>query len=133
MDDFAGFAYLVILIAENFKQQLQPLSGNDRCLVLIGRMIRLSRFCTSFSFLIITKAKQKSFGYRSPPLEARAIASTRWHFCTNCSQWPAVAYEEVKNPEHPPTDGLCPECLEKRKRKSCRWWEEIGKQPELNF
>jgi hypothetical protein len=22
-----------------------------------------------------------------------------------------VAYEEVKNPEHPPTDGLCPECF----------------------
>jgi hypothetical protein len=54
----------------------------------------------------------------------RAIASTRWHFCTNCSQWPAVAYEEVKNPEHPPTDGLCQECVEKRKRKHCRWWEE---------
>ena len=83
-----------------------------------------SRFCTSFSFLIITKVQQKSFGYRSPPLEARAIASTRWHFCTNCSQWPAVAYEKVKNPEHPPTDDLCPEYVEKRKRKRCRWWEE---------
>ena len=94
-------------------------------------MIRLSRFCTSFSFLIITKAKQKSFGYRSPPLEARAIASTRWHFCTNCSQWPAVAYEEVKNPEHPPTDDLCPEYVEKRKRKRCRWWEESASNRRL--
>ena len=50
-------------------------------------------------------------------------SSTRWHFCTNCSHWPAVAYEEVKNPEYPPIDAFCPECIEKRARKNCRWWE----------
>jgi hypothetical protein len=29
----------------------------------------------------------------------------------------------VKNPEHPPIDGFCPECIEKRTRKNCRWWK----------
>ena len=44
--------------------------------------------------------------------------SDTWHFCRNCSNWPASDYDERSRK---PTSGeLCNQCLAKRRAGDCR-------------
>jgi hypothetical protein len=40
-----------------------------------------------------------------------------WHFCSNCSKWPASDYDEQVNP--PMFGELCNECKAKRRDGTC--------------
>jgi hypothetical protein len=44
--------------------------------------------------------------------------SDSWHFCSNCSGWPADNYEEQAMA--PGTGELCNECRVKRREGNCR-------------
>ena len=41
-----------------------------------------------------------------------------WHFCTNCTDWPAVDFEEEKT-EHAPSEDVCPQCIQKQTEGTC--------------
>lgn len=38
----------------------------------------------------------------------------KWHFCSNCSDWPKSHYIEIHHPEHLLKGSLCLECVTKR-------------------
>jgi hypothetical protein len=40
-----------------------------------------------------------------------------WHFCSNCSNWPAINYDEQISP--PMFGELCNECKAKRRDGTC--------------
>lgn len=47
----------------------------------------------------------------------RRKGNDTWHFCTNCSNWPASGYDAQTNK---PTSGeFCNECLAKRDNGTC--------------
>lgn len=48
----------------------------------------------------------------------RLRGSDTWHWCTNCSRWPALNYEEQTS--RPPNGELCNECKAKEAAGSCR-------------
>jgi hypothetical protein len=48
----------------------------------------------------------------------RKKGSETWHFCANCSNWPAGDYEEQVTA--PSTGELCNECRAKRLERNCR-------------
>jgi CheY-like chemotaxis protein len=41
-----------------------------------------------------------------------------WHFCSNCTNWPAVDFDENKT-DHPPFDKICAECVQKEHEGTC--------------
>jgi len=45
----------------------------------------------------------------------------RWHFCTNCTNWPQDDYDQKELPAgQRPSDGeLCDQCLGKEKNGTC--------------
>jgi hypothetical protein len=49
----------------------------------------------------------------------RLEISDRWHFCTNCSGWPAADYVELEYPEYLLKGSLCLECITKRHFGEC--------------
>ena len=40
-----------------------------------------------------------------------------WHFCRNCSHWPATDFDERE--VHPETGQFCPQCRAKRAAGEC--------------
>ena len=62
---------------------------------------------------------------REIPRYRRAAGEKAWHFCQNCSQWPATAFEEAAPPGLPaaPPNGVeCRECTSLRERKECAFY-----------
>lgn len=49
----------------------------------------------------------------------RRKTSDTWHWCTNCSNWPAKA-ESVESATKPSSGELCDECKAKQKAGTCR-------------
>jgi len=47
----------------------------------------------------------------------RKAHSDVWHWCTNCSNWPAEDYETRLSP--PPQAKLCAQCAFKRVKRTC--------------
>lgn len=54
-----------------------------------------------------------SEGYR------KAIGNSVWHFCSNCSTWPADDYIGSFGPEQIGQEGLCSECLARHDIGDC--------------
>jgi hypothetical protein len=50
----------------------------------------------------------------------RKKSSDTWHWCMNCTHWPAADYYEVTAPNLPDSGELCDECKEKRDKGECR-------------
>jgi CheY-like chemotaxis protein len=41
-----------------------------------------------------------------------------WHFCTNCTDWPVIDFDENKG-DHPAPDDLCAQCIQKQQEGTC--------------
>jgi CheY-like chemotaxis protein len=41
-----------------------------------------------------------------------------WHFCSNCENWPVVKFDE-NDRDAPPSDEICPECVDKQRTGTC--------------
>jgi CheY-like chemotaxis protein len=52
------------------------------------------------------------------PFYRKKHNTKRWHFCTNCTDWPAVDFEEEKI-EDPPSEDICPQCIQKQTEGTC--------------
>jgi CheY-like chemotaxis protein len=42
-----------------------------------------------------------------------------WHFCSNCENWPVVNFDE-NDGDAPPSDEICPECVDKQRAGTCK-------------
>jgi hypothetical protein len=63
---------------------------------------------------------EEKWGWLPPPLLLfrRVRGADVWHFCHNCSGWPAADYDEQ---EPAPGSGECPECRSKWDRGDCEY------------
>jgi hypothetical protein len=48
----------------------------------------------------------------------RAVGRGPWHFCMNCANWPASAYEATTDPV--PEDEICKGCQRQSATGNCR-------------
>lgn len=65
---------------------------------------------------------EEKWGFVPPPIARyrRRPGSGIWHFCQNCPQWPAEAYEEA--PELPDSEIECAECASLRDAGECAFY-----------
>jgi uncharacterized protein (DUF433 family) len=63
------------------------------------------------------RAREKS--KPGPVSYRRSEGHDTWHWCRNCSSWPASNYEEKKNSRRPRAAELCNECSAKQQTGSC--------------
>lgn len=48
----------------------------------------------------------------------RRKGNDTWHFCSNCSNWPTLSYDEQST--KPTTGEFCNECQAKRNAGTCK-------------
>jgi hypothetical protein len=59
----------------------------------------------------------------------KAIGSTVWHFCSNCSTWPADDYIASLSPQQIGREALCTECVARHDVGDCENYEDAEASP----
>ena len=56
----------------------------------------------------------------------KTIGSNVWHFCSNCTTWPAEDHISSMTPEQIGEEELCNECVARHNIGDCKNYSDVG-------